>query len=602
MPDFRIDTTAPRVEPDAAWLGSLPWHVERIEQPAGEASAPTSDEPLWKRAMREAAAAAEAPAESPTASVSAFVTENQKRQLSERGFTPEQIRNMKPDEAHQHLGVAPEAVAAAPAAEDLVQGEPGEVEDDPELAGEQGHVDVTFQTPQEPAGEVNNKPSTVSSEAPQAAEEAPAEEVSQLATPATEPAEAPETATASSAAPRARYVKKADAEQMVKGREAEVVRGVGIPWHGRDHLRCPYGTHPDNNPSWRLTEQGLAICTCRTAHNVFQVVMTMEGVDFDAAKLRAAEILGRQDLIITPGEPKGITLADIAEAKGLPIGLLQRHGWFDQKRYGKYHKPAVGIPYKNRDGENSWLRYRVALTGDKRFFWRKGDVGAPLYNAEDARHLPDAGFVVIDGGETDTLTLLYHGFPAMGLPGEGNWNEEHHAHLVEGASTIFVIIEPDTGGEKVLRWLARSSIRERARLVFMRPETKDPNALYLADRENFKTAFQALLDVAVPFDPQKHAPQKAGDERPKHHSGEAGQDNAEESDRGLPIIEYKGGQLPEATPMRPSASSPNQTGSCFNAASSWSASARSRKWQPRTAARRRGRDWFASSMFTCRTG
>jgi hypothetical protein len=57
MPDFRIDTTTPRVSPGAAGLDSLPWHVSRIEQPTGEASAPsTSDEPLWKRAMREAAA------------------------------------------------------------------------------------------------------------------------------------------------------------------------------------------------------------------------------------------------------------------------------------------------------------------------------------------------------------------------------------------------------------------------------------------------------------------------------------------------------------------------------------------------------------------
>src|SRR5207237_1332952 len=83
--------------------------------------------------------------------------------------------------------------------------------------------------------------------------------------------------------------------------EAEGVRGVGVPWHGHDHSRCPYGTHADNDPSWRLTEQALAICSCRPAHNVFQVVMTMEGIDFDAAKLRVAEILGRDDLIIEPG-------------------------------------------------------------------------------------------------------------------------------------------------------------------------------------------------------------------------------------------------------------------------------------------------------------
>src|ERR1700731_2074589 len=47
MPDFRIDTTTPRAELDAAWFASLPWRVERVEQPAAAPEAPSK--PHWQR-------------------------------------------------------------------------------------------------------------------------------------------------------------------------------------------------------------------------------------------------------------------------------------------------------------------------------------------------------------------------------------------------------------------------------------------------------------------------------------------------------------------------------------------------------------------------
>jgi hypothetical protein len=103
-------------------------------------------------------------------------------------------------------------------------------------------------------------------------------------------------------APRAqeRYVRTDDARRLVKGREAEIVRALGIPWHGRGHIRCPYRDHDDHNPSWRLMDDGRAICTCRGPHSVFDVIAEIEGCDFDAAKMRAADLVGA-----TPAKPKG---------------------------------------------------------------------------------------------------------------------------------------------------------------------------------------------------------------------------------------------------------------------------------------------------------
>jgi hypothetical protein len=103
------------------------------------------------------------------------------------------------------------------------------------------------------------------------------------------------------------YIPTAAICDAVRGRESEVLRALGIQWSGNSsHIRCPYPDHPDHEPSWRWDEKrNIAFCTCigtRTnenkRHSIFGVVGAKEGVNFETAKMRVAEIIGRQDLII----------------------------------------------------------------------------------------------------------------------------------------------------------------------------------------------------------------------------------------------------------------------------------------------------------------
>ena len=99
-----------------------------------------------------------------------------------------------------------------------------------------------------------------------------------------------------------------------------------------NHIRCPYYNHEDRHPSWRLMDDGRAVCSCRKGrpHSVFDVIAELEGCDFEMAKIRAAEILGRLDLIVDPAaEQAGLTLADYAAAKRLPVEFLHGFGWPD---------------------------------------------------------------------------------------------------------------------------------------------------------------------------------------------------------------------------------------------------------------------------------
>jgi hypothetical protein len=86
--------------------------------------------------------------------------------------------------------------------------------------------------------------------------------------------------------------------QAVGGHETEVLDELNIPWRsGRPHIDCPYKSHGGKD-DWRWDDKkATAYCTCSKRHSIFDVVAKVEGIDFEAAKIRVAEIIGRTDLI-----------------------------------------------------------------------------------------------------------------------------------------------------------------------------------------------------------------------------------------------------------------------------------------------------------------
>ena len=95
-----------------------------------------------------------------------------------------------------------------------------------------------------------------------------------------------------------RFVTTADIRAAVKGRETELLDALKIDWRrAKPHVPCPYQDHDDNSPSWRWDERKCkAFCTCG-ARDVLGVLMGVEGIEFDAAKIRASELLKRPELI-----------------------------------------------------------------------------------------------------------------------------------------------------------------------------------------------------------------------------------------------------------------------------------------------------------------
>jgi hypothetical protein len=193
--------------------------------------------------------------------------------------------------------------------------------------------------------------------------------------------------------------------------------------------------------------------------------------------------------------PTGCTLEDYAAAKGLPVDFLRSLGVSD---YADNRWPGTRVlrtPYRLADGTEPAVRLRIALEGEDRFLWRKGSKPC-LYGLW--RALRDRGEVALVEGESDCQTLWHHGIGALGMPGAGNWREARDAEQLQGFERIFVVIEPDAGGDAVLGWLARSRIRSRVWLITL-GEHKDASALHLADRGRFKVCWQAAVDAAEPW-------------------------------------------------------------------------------------------------------
>jgi hypothetical protein len=188
----------------------------------------------------------------------------------------------------------------------------------------------------------------------------------------------------------------------------------------------------------------------------------------------------------------GLTFSQYAAAKGLSIDFLKACG---VSEFSYDRKPALRIPYLGPDGQELAVRFRIAIDGD-RFRWKSGTKPC-LYGLHRLAEAQNAGQVVLVEGESDCHTLWLHGIPAVGIPGAGNWREERDARHFDGIETIYVVIESDRGGDAVQKWLSRSTIRDRARLV--RLLAKDTSALYLQRPDEFARRWQVACLGAMPW-------------------------------------------------------------------------------------------------------
>ena len=191
--------------------------------------------------------------------------------------------------------------------------------------------------------------------------------------------------------------------------------------------------------------------------------------------------------------PPGCSLGEYAEAKKLDLQHLAQWG---VTQISLHNRPALRMSYRDASGEERAVRHRVLLNKlkdeDGRFKWRKGSK-VLLYGLW---RLPESDDVWLVEGESCCHTLWQAGIGAVGVAGASNFKDERDAEYLERFERIFVVVEPDAGGDTLLARLSASRLASKVYAVEL-GDHKDVSDLYLADTEAFATSLERFKEKAV---------------------------------------------------------------------------------------------------------
>lgn len=222
---------------------------------------------------------------------------------------------------------------------------------------------------------------------------------------------------------------------------------------------CPF--HNDTSPSFSVDlKKGQYKCFSCNAHgNYINFVAEKYGIDTKEAYALILKENGLSEDKPEEEQKKPLpvyTLAMYAAEKHLPLEFLQSLGLSEGKN--KIDGGFVVIPYKDEQGTERNYRRRFGVKKGqkgKRFDWKAGAKNnLILYGLEAWADIKEKGYVILIEGESDTQTLRFLGFPALGVPGASTFKAEW-AEKLQGLN-VYIHVEPDSGGEAFLTNITRA--------------------------------------------------------------------------------------------------------------------------------------------------
>jgi len=158
-----------------------------------------------------------------------------------------------------------------------------------------------------------------------------------------------------------------------------------------------------------------------------------------------------------PAEP--LTLEMLARAKHLVAVKLYDWGVRSQS------DGTIAIPYLTRDGGVSAVQFRLALTGDNRFKWRKDDIPI-LYGLWRISEWDTPDTLYLTEGTTDCWSMWHADLPALGIPAATIWNPDWWNELKE-FQRIVVIPDTDSAGAQLVEKLSHTVPMELSSRVYV---------------------------------------------------------------------------------------------------------------------------------------
>ena len=280
--------------------------------------------------------------------------------------------------------------------------------------------------------------------------------------------------------------------------------------------RCPF--HDDDEPSLSLTERKDKLLThCFVCGNVYDRLLELAGIKSATARPIAPRN-GRTGQRSTPPY-RPVRLAELAEDKQLDAEKFR--AWHAHEIPAGHAPEApysgIAIPYLTREGDLHTIQYRLALEGNNRFKWRKGDT-AILYGLWRLCEWTGSDTLYLCEGTSDTWTLWHADLPALGIPSASTWREEWWRE-VEGFERIVLIPDADDAGAGLVQKLAETcpdSLRERVYVLQLPDGIKDANELWQregANAERFKEALEGC-EIILLTDSYRNQNSRINDDLP----------------------------------------------------------------------------------------
>ena len=251
--------------------------------------------------------------------------------------------------------------------------------------------------------------------------------------------------------------------------------------------RCPFHDDKKNSFSADLKTGQWHCFSEDRGGNFISFWAELHGVDTKEAYKQILEKYGKltepDPKKNKPAKPKNksYTLAEYTFNKHLPEDFLKDTCGISTAK-DKDGTQYLKTPYFNEENTTAIFRKRY---GDKEFRWSWGSSGKLILYGD--WRLPEArkvGWAILVEGESDTQTLWYLKFSALGVPGAANFNARMVPKLQD--LKLYIHQEPDQGGQTFLAKICRilkeeDFIGEVYTWSCKQFGVKDPSELYLRD-------------------------------------------------------------------------------------------------------------------------
>lgn len=246
---------------------------------------------------------------------------------------------------------------------------------------------------------------------------------------------------------------------------------------------CP--SHDDETPSLKISlgNDGKILFHCKAGCSINQIC--------NALGIAVKDLFPTK---VVPTEKHILTIEELAQAKALPVDFLQNLGVSQDDR-------GVIIPYYDTDRKPQKQRKRIHVVAKQGSLWEGTGKIIPygLWKLEEAKQVK---YLILVEGESDSWTLWYHGYPALGIPSADMTKKLEASHL-ENITKIYISDERDQGAKifvpGIKERLEKFQWQGEVYTITMSEGLKDPNDLHRQNPQTFKETFQKILENATPL-------------------------------------------------------------------------------------------------------